>query len=310
MAQDGTALAVAGRIEVSVLPKLIRRRGTYPELGHAEWSQSLAIGGLQESRSTALAGTCGRNGRGKELGQRLLFAQGIEERELTEKPLLQGLAALLPFRLQAHDLFLPLSQGGFAGTDALLPCPLQAAVLGLLMLALADELKPHPVFPRGGDALAQGIALCLAALHEVLVCRKLFLHLSAKHGCVLFLLLGCGQERCNLSVDVADGSLFLLEVTAGLHEVEDRRHEVLVLRLAVERAGEGSKERKPSSVGDYQHPEHLAVLQLVVPFSATVDIAAHFAGCCQAQRMGLVAERIGELFGKRPLPPSPKGKGM
>ena len=84
VAKDGAALAVAGRIEVPVVPHLVDWRSAHPELCHAKRLESFAIGGLEQSRGTALAGSCRWNGWGKELRQRLLFAQSIEELELTE----------------------------------------------------------------------------------------------------------------------------------------------------------------------------------------------------------------------------------
>ena len=68
-----------------------------------------------------------------------------------------------------------------------------------------------------------------------------------------------------------------------------------MLRLAIECAGEGSEE----SPLHYQHPEHLAALELVVPFGMLVEVTAHPVCCCDAKRVRFVAERIGELARRR-----------
>ena len=147
------------------------------------------------------------------------------------------------------------------------------------MLALLDE-EPPLILTQGGGVLSQGITLGLALLHEHLVGGKLFLHLLTQRAW-----LKRGFKKGYLMVDDANGGLFLLEMTAGSHEVEDWRHEVFMLRLAVECAGEGSEE----SPLHYQHPEHLAALELVVPFGMLVEVTAHPVCCCDAKRVRFVA---------------------
>jgi hypothetical protein len=107
-------------------------------------------------------------------------------------------------------------------------------------------------------------------------------------------------------VDGADGSLFLLEVAARSHEIEDRRDEVRMLCLSVKCTGKGGKE----SPLNYQHTKHLAALKLVVPLRMLVEVAANLVCCCDTKRVRLIAERIGELARWSPLPSSPKGEGM
>ena len=77
-------------------------------------------------------------------------------------------------------------------------------------------------------------------------------------------------------VDVADGSLFLLKVTTGSHEVEDWRNEVRMLRLAVERTRKGCKETPLAAFRYHQYPKHLAFLQFLVPLFMLIDIRLHF----------------------------------
>ena len=171
--------------------------------------------------------------------QGFCLAQRIEEYKLTEQPLLQCDASLVTLLLQSLYMLLPFTKWSFILIDALLPGLFQSTVLGLLELALSDKMTP-PILPVREGVSSNGIALRLASFHKFPVGRKLCVHLLAKRGCG-----GRAVARPykggNLTVDVADGGLFLLEVTAGSHEVEDRRHEVFMLCLAIERAGEGGK---------------------------------------------------------------------
>ena len=100
--------------------------------------------------------------------------------ELAEEPLLKGNTAFVALLLQLLYLLLLFTKRSFFGKDALLPSLLQAAILGLLMLTLADECRLHLRQVIGGKPMTQVVAPRFALLHLLLVGGKFRLHLGAQ----------------------------------------------------------------------------------------------------------------------------------
>ena len=140
-------------------------------------------------------------------------------------------------------------------------------------------------------ALPQSISLCLTLLHKTPVSCKFLVHLAAQrtwlHGAL---------EQQDATIDGTNGCFLSLEIATGGHQVENRRHKIFVLRLAIERTGKSSKETQSIERFHYEDSKHLAPLQLIVPFSMPSDVTSHLVGCCNTKRMGFVAKRISKLL--------------
>ena len=98
-----------------------------------------------------------------------------------------------------------------------------------------------------------------------------------------------------------DAALLLLEVSLRLLGIEDRRHEVGPVVAALEQSGIGGEEVIGRCLGavargrfNHQHPKHLTLRQ-----RHRLQLLLHLLGSQQAQRMGLVAERIRKALGLR-----------
>ncbi len=275
---------------MSIATHLAFGRSTHPKLGHTQWLQAFLVCSLKKSWRTTFARSRWWHGRRKEFCQRTRLALSIQKRELTEQPLLQGIAPLVAFRLQSCHLLLLLSQCSLVVEDTLLPSLLQPSVFCLMVLPFFN--KPSPIILRlGTTVLTFDIAFRLALLHKSSVGSQFLVHLPTQrtwlHGAL---------EQRYTTVDVADGCFLLLEITTGSHQVEDRRHKVFVLCLAIERTGKGCKEPQSDERLHYEVSKHLAPLHLFVQLCVPTDVASHLVGSSNTKRMRFVAERISELL--------------
>ena len=108
-----------------------------------------------------------------------------------------------------------------------------------------------------------------------------------------------GFQRGDAAVQGGDLLFLLLEETVGPEQVIDRRHEEGQAVLPRQNAREGGQVTQLSLTGaHYQHAEHLAVLQLVVPLRLRRQVLLHLLRGQQAERVGRVGKGIGELPGQ------------
>ena len=90
---------------------------------------------------------------------------------------------------------------------------------------------------------------------------------------------------------------FLLEVAVRVEEVVDRGDEEGVVVASGEVSGEGSQIADVAlGVAYDQDPEHLAVLEFVVPFRTGLKVGLYLFGGPYTEGVGRVVEGVGELF--------------
>ena len=206
------------------------------------------IGSLQQFGCAALAGTCGRcalRGIGEYVCQGGMRSPCVVHDEVVEEPPLQGVGASVSFLAQSLKELARVQESLFLLLQERVVLLLYPAQLGFHKLAFRNEalLLAHGQPPLC-DFFPDAVAVCLGAFHLLpvgfhgggtcfLQCVNLLassLHLSA----FLYLL--------DLSVDVGDACLFLLEMAVGLEEVEHRRHEERPVVAVGQQSGKGGEE--------------------------------------------------------------------
>ena len=101
--EDGLAFAVAGWVEMEMMPNLTFRALTPPEHGHRPGCQSMLKRVLQQPRLTTFAAAGWRYVSTSNLYQVFALALGVEHAEMAEEPPLQVVAFLSPEGLQARQ---------------------------------------------------------------------------------------------------------------------------------------------------------------------------------------------------------------
>ena len=90
---------------------------------------------------------------------------------------------------------------------------------------------------------------------------------------------------------------FLLEVAVGVQEVIDGRDKEGVVVAAGEVAGEGGQVADAAFVVLYdQYPEHLAVLEFLVPFRAGLEVGLYLFGGQHTEGVRGIMEGVSELL--------------
>ena len=90
-----------------------------------------------------------------------------------------------------------------------------------------------------------------------------------------------------------------LELTIGLKQVIDRRHEIAMLHSSRQIARKsGKKAQLPIGIAHHQYAQHLALTQFGLPIGTAIDILHHLCRSSLAQRVRHIVERKSEAFGQ------------
>ncbi|EJW90638.1 hypothetical protein EVA_21260 [gut metagenome] len=181
--QNGSALALAGRIVAAVVADFLFGRVAPPELGHAHGAQVMQVGILQQLGGCTFA----RSGR-RFLAHRLLeelaqvdgLTPCIFQPELFEEPELQGSRALFPFLLQGGDGGLVSFDLSLLFVEEGLPPTFQTLHFSFLELAFADHRVAFRLRQRG---------LCQCGLRHCVLCQLGFRQLGFRLRCFCYCVL-------------------------------------------------------------------------------------------------------------------------
>ena len=265
VAKDGFALVAAGGVVVSVTTDFTFGGVSPPPFGHGQRLQPLQVSMLQELGGGAFTGSGRRvaaGGLGEDLFDVFRFAPGVEQAELAEDPLLEGDGAVLAFFFEG--VYILVIQRSFATKN--LGC-IHVGVIAMRMVLPFGWNLPCGVFSRSFASLwtTRGRRYWMTLLYGVIQC--------------------------------GDAGFFLLEVAVGGQEVIDGRDKEGVVVAAGEVAGEGGQVADAAFVVLYdQYPEHLAVLEFLVPVGAGMEVGLYLFGGQHTEGVRGVVEGVGELL--------------
>ena len=97
--------------------------------------------------------------------------------------------------------------------------------------------------------------------------------------------------------NLGDFLLCGLEMAIRLLGVIDGRYKVFPVVASCQQTTVGSEESQGSFMLHHQHAKHLTAIGILQNLPMTADIRLHLLGSLLAQRMGLVAEGVGEPLG-------------
>ena len=156
------------------------------------------------------------------------------------------------------------------------------------------ELAEDPLLEGDGAVLAfflEGVQVCAVSCGCFWPCGVNIPRAPLPRGRRYWMTLLYGVIQCG------DAGFFLLEVAVGGQEVIDGRDKEGVVVAAGEVAGEGGQVANAALLVLYdQYPEHLAVLEFLVPLRTGLEVGLYLFGGQHTEGVRGVVEGVGELL--------------